>query len=84
MSAAPIACTLDPGRLHARLARIDALAAEALGRQRVLGGVRFRFRATPATERRLRELVLAESRCCAFLSFALEREGDDLCLDVTG
>ena len=35
-------------------------------------------------ERRLRELIAAESSCCSFLSFSLERVDGELVLDVTG
>jgi hypothetical protein len=81
----PIACTLNPAEMRDRLAAIDALASDALLDQREIpGGLRTTFRDAPDVERRVRELVAAESRCCAFLSFAVGREDDTLWLDITG
>jgi len=81
----PIACTLTPDDMTARLAVIDALAADGLlDRTPTETGLRLRLRDTPEIERRTRELVAAESQCCAFLDFELGRDGDDLVLDITG
>jgi hypothetical protein len=38
----------------------------------------------PDIERRTRELVTAESKCCAFLDFELDRENGHLVLDISG
>ena len=81
----PIACTLSPDGMAARLALIDALAADGLlERTPAASGVRLRLRDTPVIEQRTRELVAAESACCAFLDFTLGREEGDLVLDITG
>jgi hypothetical protein len=81
----PIACTLPPDGMTARLALIDALAADGLiDRTPTDAGLRVRLRDTPEIERRTRELVAAESACCAFLDFDLRREGGDLVLDISG
>jgi hypothetical protein len=81
----PIACTLTPDGMTARLALIEALAADGLlDRAPTEAGMRVRLRDTPEIERRTRELVAAESRCCAFLDFDLGREGGDLVLDISG
>ena len=81
----PIACTLTADDLTARLALIDALTTDALlERTETDIGLRVRLRDTPEIEQRTRELIAAESRCCAFLEFALAREGGDLVLDVAG
>ena len=40
--------------------------------------------ARPEVEQRTRELVAAESRCCAFLAFKLDREDGALVLDIAG
>jgi hypothetical protein len=81
----PIACTLSPDGMTARLALIDALAADGLlDRTPTASGMRVRLRDTPDIERRTRELVAAESACCAFLDFTLGREDGDLVLDITG
>ena len=81
----PMACTLTPDGLTARLGLIDALAADALSeRTETARGVRVRLRDTPEIERRTRALIAAESECCAFLDFALTREGDALVLEISG
>jgi hypothetical protein len=81
----PIACTLHPAEMRERAASIDALADDALLDQREIdGGLRTSFRAAPDVEQRLHELVAAESRCCAFLTFAIGRDDDTLWLDITG
>jgi hypothetical protein len=81
----PIACTLTPDRMTARLGLIATLAADGLlDRTPTETGLRVRVRDTPDIERRTRELIAAESACCAFLDFELGREGDDLVLDISG
>ena len=85
MTDLPIACTLSRDGLAVRLALIDALAADGLlDRSPTDAGLRVRLRDTPDIERRTRDLVAAESACCAFLDFALDREGGDLVLDISG
>jgi hypothetical protein len=85
MSDLPIACTLTPDGMTARRALIDALAADGLlDRTPTAGGLRVRLRDTPEIERRTRELVAAESQCCAFLDFTLGRDEGDLFLDIAG
>src|SRR5215213_9566828 len=85
MTHTPIACTLTPDGLTARLALIDALAADGLlGRSPTDAGLRVRLRDTPEIEQRTRELVAAESSCCAFLDFDLARDDGDLVLDISG
>jgi hypothetical protein len=79
----PIACSLDAGALRERLAEIEAVGAESLidktheGKLHVL-----RFRADEKTERRLEEIVAAESRCCAFLDLELTHQDDELILTL--
>jgi hypothetical protein len=85
MSAIPIACTLSPDGFRARLALIDALAVDGLlDREPTATGLRVRLRDTPEIEQRTRELVAAESACCAFLNFDLGRDAGDLVLDING
>lgn len=85
MTDLPIACTLTPDGLSARLALIEALAADGvIDSRRTETGLRVRLRDTPRIEQRTRELIAAESRCCAFLDFTLGRDGGDLVLDITG
>jgi hypothetical protein len=81
----PIVCTLNPAEMRDRGARVDALAADALlSREPIEGGLRHRFRADDAVERELRDLAALESRCCAFLTFAVSRDPHAVVLDVTG
>ena len=85
MSDLPTACTLTPEGLSARLALIEALSADGLlDRVSTDAGLRVRLRDTPDIEQRTRELVAAESACCAFLEFDLARENGDLVLDISG
>jgi hypothetical protein len=81
----PIACTLTPDAMTSRLALIEELAADGLlDRTATEAGLRVRLRDTPEIEQRTRALIAAESRCCAFLDFALGRENGALVLDITG
>ena len=85
MTDIPIACTLTPDGMSARLALIDALAADGLlDRTPTETGLRVRLRDTPEVERRTRELIAAESACCAFLDFDLRRDSSALILDISG
>ena len=85
MSDLPIACTLTPDGVTARLALIDALAADGLiDRTPTDAGLRLRLRDTPEIEQRTRELIAAESDCCAFLDFTLDRDSGELVLDISG
>jgi ubiquinone/menaquinone biosynthesis C-methylase UbiE len=81
----PIACTLSADGMADRLALMEALAADGLlDRAATDTGVRVRLRGTPEVEQRTRELIVAESSCCPFLDFALDRDGSDLVLTISG
>jgi len=85
MSDRPIACTLTADGMTARLALIDALAGDGLlDRTPTETGLRVRLRDTPEVEQRTRELIAAESACCAFLDFDLHRDGTALILEISG
>jgi hypothetical protein len=85
MTQLPIACSLIADGMTARMALVDALAADGLlGRTTTDAGLRVRLLDRPDIEQRTRELVAAESTCCAFLEFNLGRESGDLVLDVSG
>ena len=85
MTEVPIACTLSPDGVAARMALVDTLAADGLlHRARTSTGMRVRLRDTPDIEQRTLELIAAESRCCAFLDFELGREDGDLVLEISG
>jgi hypothetical protein len=85
MTDEPIACTLTPDGMTARVTLIDALAADGLlERTPTESGMCVRLLDRPDIERRTRELVAAESKCCAFLDFDVRRENGDLLLDISG
>jgi hypothetical protein len=85
MTDQPIACTLTPDDMRARLALIEALRADGLlGRTATETGIRVRLLDRADIEQRTQELVAAESRCCAFLDFDLRREDGELLLDISG
>lgn len=79
----PIACSLDTDALRERLALIEAVGAESLiDCARECDRHVLRFHADAETERRLEEIVAAESRCCAFLALKLTRCDDELVLTL--
>ena len=85
MPETPIACTLSPDGMTARQSLIDSLADDGLlDRAATDAGLRVRLRDTPDIERRTRELIAAEARCCAFLAFDLQRDDGALVLDISG
>jgi hypothetical protein len=81
----PIACSLTAAQMPARLAemadigRASLLGVDTVGRQAAL-----RFRAIPRTRERLEAIVIAESQCCAFLTFDLRDVSEGIELTVTG
>jgi hypothetical protein len=85
MMSESLTCALpaDEADRRARQTRSD-LGPSVLGREEIDGGVRLRFPADPVIERRLRETVDAESRCCPFLAMQLRPTDRELELTVTG
>jgi hypothetical protein len=81
----PIACTLSEGDMRRQLVLTAQLRADALlDQRRIDGGVRSTFSREPDVERRVREIVELESRCCAFLDFRVTRDAGALTVDITG
>jgi hypothetical protein len=81
----PIACTLSPGQYNERTNELADLARRALrSREQTPGGERLVFTDDEGTEHRLRAVIAAEARCCAFLSMDLQRADDGLVLDIAG
>jgi hypothetical protein len=79
----PIACTLSVAEQDERCRTARELAARwLLDWTETATGASLRFDAE--AEGPLRELIAAESRCCAFLEFDLRRTGHALSLDVEG
>ncbi len=83
MKQLPLACSLPAPELAARRREIAELTARALLARAVIpGGVRARLRGGAEVELALRRLIELEGECCPFLDFALDREGDELVLEV--
>lgn len=79
----PIACTLQPAEQAERARAWHALVARTLLSWRATeDGAVVRVRGD--AEAQLRELIAAESQCCAFLEFDLRRDGEELLLSVVG
>jgi hypothetical protein len=83
----PIVCDMAdaPDTTEERLAAYAQLFTDALvGRERTPGGAnRFRFRATPGIEDRVRALAAKEKACCAFFDFTITPHGDEVWWDAT-
>jgi hypothetical protein len=47
------------------------------------GGLRVRFRTSPAAERELRALVAVEGECCAWADWRVEASEEELVLEVS-
>jgi hypothetical protein len=79
----PMACTLTPAELPARVAEMADVGREALEVAEVRGGgAVLRFRASGDTRERLTAIVAAEARCCAFLAMNLSDESGRIVLTV--
>jgi hypothetical protein len=79
----PIACSLGPTELAGRLAELRALGRGALVASRAgPTHARLRFAGGDEVHARLAAVVAAESRCCAFLTLRLTRDGGTLLLDL--
>ena len=77
----PIACSLSAADQAERAGAWRAIVS--LG-EPVLDERSAHVRLPLAVESELRELIAAESECCAFLAFDLQRDGGDLRLSVDG
>jgi hypothetical protein len=82
----PILCDMTdaPDTAAQRLAEYKQLYGTALvGRERIGEGIRFRFRAEPGLEDRIRDLAARERACCAFFTFAITAHGDEVWMDAS-
>jgi hypothetical protein len=78
-----LACSLELSALEQRLAAIsevggDSLLGRSVERDRQL----LRFRGDERTRERLREIVAAEAKCCAFLDLALTEADGEIHLSI--
>jgi hypothetical protein len=82
----PIVCdmTSAPDTAAGRVAEYERLFTEALiERARTDGGIRFRFRADPGVEGRVRDLAAREKACCAWFDFAVTADDDEVSWDAS-
>jgi hypothetical protein len=79
----PIACTLDAVALDHRMQAWQELLVQATGRVAAPGGVLRIELGTNPDLAGLADLVAAEQRCCAFLSFAITVDHRGVGLEVT-
>jgi hypothetical protein len=81
----PEACTLPTAEHPLRVAEFDALFADALRGLDRYGstGLRMALDPTPEVAGRAAALVVRETGCCSFFTFALVATGGELRLDIT-
>jgi hypothetical protein len=77
----PIGCTLAPGDYYARLASIAELTRDALLAFERRGFV-LELRYALEAAGRVREMVLKEQACCAFLTFDLQETPREIRLTI--
>jgi hypothetical protein len=79
----PVACTLTPAGLAARGRRWEQLVARAMaGRAETPEGLRLCFRGEPGDEEELRALAGAETECCPWATWTVERDAGTIVLDI--
>ncbi len=84
LGAAPqaIACSLDAGSMPDRVSDWRALAARAISREPVAGGMALRFVASPELVAEAARLAAAEQDCCSFFTFTLRMTTGQVSLEV--
>ena len=79
----PVACSLSPTELAARLAEMGALGDAALVDVHLEPTQAWlRFAAGHGVRRRVEDIVAAESRCCAFLTMSVGEQPDLVVLTI--
>src|SRR4051794_11232902 len=81
-NSSPIVCTLAGEALRDRLAWISKLAHESLCSYR-RNDLVLDLRYAPEAADRVRELVHREQACCAFLTFELREQPDEMRLTIS-
>ena len=77
----PVACSLTAADLAAQGKRWEQLIARAMtDRAETADGLRICFR--PGAEEELRALVAAETECCPWATWMVERDAGTIVLDV--
>lgn len=80
---APVACSLEPDALPARVDDWHGLLTHATHRRRIPGGMSCTFPVDAELAGRLVRLAAAERGCCRFLRFTVHVAADALDLHVT-
>jgi hypothetical protein len=78
----PISCTLTTGNFKDRITWIGELTSDAL-RSYQQQGLVLDLRYAPESADRVREMVRKEQQCCAFLTFEIHEEPDEIRLKIT-
>ena len=81
---APIACSLTPDEIPARLATIDRIRHGHDHLERTDHGLRLHFPPDAELEAELRQFALDEKRCCQFWGFDVHAEDGELALRWDG
>jgi hypothetical protein len=82
--AAAAGCTLEPSAMPARAEAFERLFARALLRREASPGrLVWTLRGSDEILAEARALAAAESECCSFFTFELERQGEQLRWSVT-
>ena len=77
----PVACALTPAGLATQSKRWHRLMARAMTeRVETADGLRICFR--PGAEEELRTLVAAETECCPWATWTVERDAGTIVLDI--
>jgi hypothetical protein len=78
-----LACSSVGAEILEQASQLRRLASQALIEcRRTPSGARFRFRASPAVEARVREFVRWEADCCPFLDFSVDAGAGEILIDV--
>jgi hypothetical protein len=82
-TALPIACSLDPSEMSARLDEIADVGRTALTAVERSGNtLTLRFRPGNRTRDRLEAIAAAEADCCPFLGFELDARRDQVVMTI--
>jgi hypothetical protein len=78
-----LVCSSDAASIIEQASQLRRLAGQALIEGRgTPTGARFRFRASPAVEAKIRRFVRWEANCCPFLDFSVDADADEVRIDV--
>lgn len=72
---APIACSLTPEEIPARLATIERMRTELASHERTEHGLLLHFSPSAELESELHQFALDEKRCCSFWGFDVRGDG---------